>query len=216
VAVVNIFAMSASAKRYHHGNLRAALIEAALELAREGGPEAVVLREVSRRAGVSHNAAYRHFADRDALLQAVCERCMGALARLMEARIAEVDPAEEGLPAARLRLRATGLAYVEFALSEPGWFRTAFAVPLGLGYLDDDEGVGEDGRGPLELLGVQLDALVVAGGLPAERRPEAEFAAWSAVHGFAMLLLEGPLRSLPESERGSALTRLLDTIERGL
>ncbi len=209
-------AMSATAKRYHHGNLRSALIEAALELAREGGPDAVVLREVSRRAGVSHNAAYRHFADRDALLQAVCERCMGALARLMEAGITAVDPADQSLPAARERLRATGLAYIEFALSEPGWFRTAFAVPPGLGYLDDGEGVGESGLGPLELLGAQLDGVLAAGGLPPERRPGAEFAAWAAVHGLAMLLLEGPLRSLPESERSSAITRLLDTIERGL
>jgi AcrR family transcriptional regulator len=208
--------MSSPAKRYHHGNLRVALIEAALELAREGGPEAVVLREVSRRAGVSHNAAYRHFADRDALLQAVCERCMGALARLMESGIAAVDPADQGLPAARQRLRATGLAYIEFALSEPGWFRTAFAVPLGLGYLDDGQGVGESGLGPLELLGAQLDAVLAAGGLPPERRPDAELAAWAAVHGFAMLLLEGPLRSLPENERTAAITRLLDTIERGL
>jgi AcrR family transcriptional regulator len=208
--------MSTTAKRYHHGNLRATLIEAALELAREGGPEAVVLREVSRRAGVSHNAAYRHFADRDALLQAVCERCMGALARLMEAGITAVDPADRSLAAARERLRATGLAYIDFALSEPGWFRTAFSVPPGLGYLDDGEGVGESGLGPLELLGAQLDGVLAAGGLAPERRPGAEFAAWAAVHGLAMLLLEGPLRSLPESERSSVITRLLDTIERGL
>ncbi|HEY4996594.1 MAG TPA: WHG domain-containing protein [Solirubrobacteraceae bacterium] len=216
MAVVNISVLSTPAKRYHHGNLRAALIEAALELAREGGPEAVVLREVSRRAGVSHNAAYRHFADRDALLQAVCERCMGALARLMEAGIGAVDPADSSLAAARQRLRATGSAYIEFALSEPGWFRTAFAVPEGLGYLDEGQGVGEGGLGPLELLGAQLDAVAAAGGLPAERRPDAELAAWSAVHGLSMLLLEGPLRSLGEPERHLAVARLLDTIERGL
>jgi AcrR family transcriptional regulator len=209
-------AMSTTAKRYHHGNLKAALLEAALELARAGGPDAVALREVSRRAGVSHNAAYRHFADRDALLQAVCERCMGALARLMEVGITAVDPGDRSLAAARARLRATGSAYIEFALSEPGWFRTAFAVPPGLGYLDDGQGVGEKGLGPLELLGEQLDGIVAAGGIPSERRPDAEFAAWAGVHGLAMLLLEGPLRSLPESERSTAIRRLLDTIERGL
>ena len=88
--------MSSAKTSYHHGNLRAALIDAGLQLARDGGPEAVVLREVSRRAGVSHNAAYRHFADRDTLLQVICARCMGSLARLMEARIAEVPDAREG------------------------------------------------------------------------------------------------------------------------
>jgi AcrR family transcriptional regulator len=208
--------MTSPKTSYHHGNLRAALIDAGLQLARDGGPDAVVLREVSRRAGVSHNAAYRHFADRDSLLKAICDRCMGALARLMESRIAEVDDASGGLDSARRRLRATGSAYVEFALKEPGLFTTAFAIPPGLGYLEDDEGIGESGLGPLELLGAQLDALVEAGGFPAERRVNAEFAAWAAVHGLAMLLLEGPLRELPQAERDAALTRLLDTIERGL
>jgi AcrR family transcriptional regulator len=208
--------MSAS-RRYHHGNLRAALLDAGVELAREGGPDAVVLREASRRADVSHNAVYRHFVDRDALLRAVCGRCMGALARLMEKRIGEVDPGgAEGL-LARARLRATGSAYLEFAACEPGWFRTAFAVPPGLGYLDaDDDGVGESGLGPLELLGAQLDALTAAGLLAAERRPRAEMAAWASVHGLAMLLLDGPLRELTQSERHAASARVLDMIERGL
>jgi AcrR family transcriptional regulator len=213
---------------YHHGNLRAALIDAGVELAREGGPEAVVLREVSRRAGVSHNAAYRHFADRDELLRAVCARCMSALARLMEARTAEVAAGPEELDAIRSRLRATGTAYIDFALTEPGWFRTAFAVPPGLHYLGEGEGEGEgdpegegtgagaSGLGPLELLSAQLDALSAAGALALERRPHAEIAAWSAVHGLAMLLLDGPLRELPAGERALASTRLLDTIERGL
>jgi AcrR family transcriptional regulator len=208
--------MMSSRTPYHHGNLRSALIEAGLQLARDGGPDAVVLREVSRRAGVSHNAAYRHFADRDSLLKAICERCMRSLAQLMEKRIAEVGPARRGLGAARARLRATGSAYVEFALAEQGLFRTAFAVPPGLGYLQDDEGIGDSGLGPLDLLRAQLDAVSAAGGLLPERRANAELAAWASVHGLSMLLLEGPLRELPEGERDAVLTRLLDTIERGL
>jgi len=216
VAGVNILSMSTSPRPYHHGNLRAALIDAGVQAAREGGPDAVALREVSRRAGVSHNAAYRHFADRDALLRAVCAECMSSLARLMEARIGEIDPADSSVTAARLRLRATGTAYLEFALGEPGWFRTAFAAPAGPGYLDDHEGVGEAGMGPLGLLGAQLDALVSAGGMPPERRPGAELVAWSAVHGLAMLELDGPMRELPEEERAETLEHVLDTIERGI
>jgi len=244
--------MKSTREHYHHGNLRAALLDAGLELAREGGPDAVIVREASRRVGVSHNASYRHFADRDRLLEAVCERCMAALARLMEAGIAEVDPEDRSVDAARRRLRATGSAYVEFALAEPGWFRTAFAVPPGLDYLTDGhgdgdgvglgegvgdgvgggdggdvglgegegegdgEGAGAGGLGPFQLLKVQLDALAVAGGLAAERRPHSEIVAWAAVHGFATLLLDGPLRDLPEGERKLALARLLDTVERGL
>jgi AcrR family transcriptional regulator len=208
--------MALSKTPYHHGNLRSALIEAGLQLARDGGPDAVVLREVSRRAGVSHNAAYRHFADRDSLLKAICDRCMRSLAQLMEKRIAEVGPAKRGLGAAQARLRATGSAYVEFALAEPGLFRTAFAVPPGLGYLEADEGVGDSGLGPLDLLRAQLDAVAAAGGLALERRENAEFAAWASVHGLSMLLLEGPLRDVSEGERDALLTRLLDTVERGL
>ena len=62
---------SRARKTYHHGDLRQALVQAGLELARAGGPEAVVLREATRRAGVAPNAAYRHFANREALFGAV-------------------------------------------------------------------------------------------------------------------------------------------------
>src|SRR5690349_270783 len=115
------------ARPYHHGRLRESLVDAGLELARESGPEAVVLRAVTRASGVSHNAAYRHFADHQDLLNAVAERCMRRLADLMRARSAEVrtrDPKRR----AEAQLRAIGRAYVEFALSEPGLFRTAFAI----------------------------------------------------------------------------------------
>lgn len=208
--------MDGSDRPYHHGNLRPALLDAAVALAREGGPGAVILREVSRRAGVSHNAAYRHFADRDELLKVVADRCMGELARRMEAHIDRVEVAGDELEAARGRLRATGEAYVEFALAEPGWFRTAFAVPPGLDHSSVGEGVADGGLGPFALLGAQLDALSAAGGLPAERRPDSEIAAWSGVHGLSTLLLDGPLRGSTEEARAAGLARVLDTIERGL
>src|SRR5215831_10858058 len=117
---------------YHHGNLRPALIEAGFELAREGGPGAVLVREASRRVGVSHNAAYRHFPGRDELLKAVGERSMSELAKLMEKLIAEVPDTGDSVEVALRRLRATGMAYVQFALNEPGLFRTAFSVPHSL------------------------------------------------------------------------------------
>jgi AcrR family transcriptional regulator len=106
-------------KPYHHGALHAALIDASIALAREGGPDRVVLREAARAAGVSHSAAYRHFADREALLAEVSQRARNELAAEMGRRVKRArDP--------RQRLRAVGTAYVEFALSEPGLFRTAF------------------------------------------------------------------------------------------
>jgi AcrR family transcriptional regulator len=205
-----------SRSRYHHGNLRAALIDAGVELARAGGPEAIVVREASRQVGVSHNAAYRHFPDRDTLLKSVAERSMSQLARLMEELIGAVTPGPNPVETARRRLRATGEAYVQFALTEPGLFRTAFAVPDRLEYFGPDEGVGAAGLGPFGLLTRQLDELEQAGGLPEERRPYAEIVAWSAVHGISMLLLEGPLRELPGAETRAATLRLLDAIEHGL
>jgi len=201
---------------YHHGNLRAALVEAGLELARQDGPDAVVVREASRRAGVSHNAAYRHFSDRAQLLKEVCERCMSELARRIEAQVAAVPPGDDAVLTARLRLRATGAAYVEFALAEPGWFRTAFAVPRELTHFGPGEGGGDSGLSPFELLNANLDALTAVGGLPADHRPGAEIVAWSGVHGLATLLIDGPLRGMPVHERRRSLERLLDTVEKGL
>ena len=207
---------TASERSYHHGRLREALLVAGLGLARADGPEAVVLRAASRAAGVSHNAAYRHFADRDELLRAVCEQCMSRLAVLMEARIGALPADRDPVATAWARLDAIGRAYVEFATTEPGWFRTAFAVPPTLDSFGLGEGVGASGLGPYALLSARLDELVEVGAVPSERRPGAEYAAWSAVHGLSTLLNDGPLRDLPAIEREHALRVVLDTVARGL
>lgn len=205
-----------TSRPYHHGRLREALVDAGLALARAEGPDAVVLRAATRAAGVSHNAAYRHFADRDALLRAVCERCMSQLAVLMETRIDALPADPDPVAAAWARLAALGQAYVEFATTEPGWFRTAFAVPRTLHTFAPGEGAGERGLGPYGLLGARLDELVAVGAIPPERRPGAEYAAWSAVHGLSTLLDGGPLRDLPAAERARALQVVLDVVARGL
>src|SRR5215469_15861023 len=111
------------------GTVRDGLVAAGLELARAGGPDAVVLREATRTVGVVPNAAYRHFADRDELLAAVCIEAMGELAARMAADVARVRGKYGDAGAARRRLRAIGRAYLEFARDEPGLFATAFAVP---------------------------------------------------------------------------------------
>src|SRR3712207_9066339 len=90
VDTVNMVEGPGVARRYHHGNLRAALIDTAVDQARGGGADAVVLRDAARRTGVSHNAAYRHFADRDDLLAAVSERGMAELERRMRDRLGDL------------------------------------------------------------------------------------------------------------------------------
>jgi len=196
---------------YHHGNLRAELVAAATELARDRGPAGVVLREVTRRAGVSPTAAYRHFADRDALLATVADEGMGQLSATMRRRMAEVtatDPAER----ASARLRATGRAYVEFALAEPGIFEVAFG-----GYeLQDDDRYSASVDDPYALLCQVLDEGLAAGTVSAARRPGAEITCWAAVHGFSVLHQRGPLRRMPADQRDAALETMLDELEAGL
>lgn len=199
---------------YHHGNLRPALVEAAVGLARARGPEGVVLREVARQTGVSHNAAYRHFADRDELLGEVAEAAMSQLAGAMSAELSTVRERE---PRARAtaRLRATGRAYVHFALAEPGLFEVAFAAHTDPPDDAEPEGAPSESN-PYALLGLVLDDLVTAGSLTPARREGAEALCWSAVHGFAVLHQHGPLRDVPAAEREQSLEQLLDQIQRGL
>ena len=91
----------------------------------------MVLRDVQRAAGVSNSAAYRHYADRQALLTAVQVYGMTLLGESMSKSLAAVPTRESSEQRALARLRATGQAYVDFAVAEPGLFRTAFA-PCGL------------------------------------------------------------------------------------
>jgi AcrR family transcriptional regulator len=201
---------------YRHGDLRRALLEEGIQLARSGGPDAVVLREATRRAGVVPNAAYRHFASRWELLQAVRSAALSALAGAMEAELAalprETDPADF----ARASLRAIGTAYLRFAQEETGLFCTAFAVPDEMRGAADPAKAGASGLDPFQLLAAALDRLVEARVLPPERRPGAEYLAWSAVRGLAMLFMEGPLRRLAPAERDAIGQRLLDMVEKGL
>jgi AcrR family transcriptional regulator len=201
---------------YRHGDLRHALIAAGTELARVGGPDAVVLREATRRVGVAPNAAYRHFADRQALLDAVCSAAQSLLAVAIEQELATVKTTGDPATVARARLRAVGTGYVRFAQHEPGLFRTAFSVSRDLQKIGDPSRAGASGLSPFLLLGSVLDELVAAGALPKERRPAAEFLAWSSVHGLSMLLIDGPLRALDKKKRHAVVERLLDMVEHGL
>jgi AcrR family transcriptional regulator len=195
-------------------------VEAAVTAARVNGPEAVVVRDMARQVGVSHNAAYRHFASREDLLTAVAEVGLGGLAATMRAELDATprrrDPAER----ARQRLRAIGRAYVSYAIAEPGLFRTIWAaaqypsVPSSAGHSDD---VAEaEMSDPYLILNAVLDELVDAGAIAASHRPYSETVAWSAVHGLSMLIISGPLAGAPPAEIDHMLNRLCDVIDAGL
>lgn len=201
---------------YRHGDLRRALIEAGIELARADGPDAVVLREATRRAGVVPNAAYRHFSSRDDLLRAVRAAGLAALAVAMEEELARLGRARRSKEYARASLRAVGAGYLRFAQAEPGLFRTAFSVSDEVIGAPDPAKTGASGLNPFELLSAALDRMVDAGVLPAERRPGAEFLAWSAVHGLSLLVIDGPLRALGTAQVQPLGQRLLEMVEKGL
>lgn len=199
---------------YRHGDLRRALLEAGIAQARAGGPEAVVLREATRQAGVAPNAAYRHFAGRQDLLRAVRAYALSRVAVSMETELAKVRAALSPADAARANLKAVGAGYLRFAHDEPGLFQTAFS---GLSEVKPEPAeAGASGLNPFQLLAAALDRMVEAGILPPERRHGAEFLAWSAVHGLALLVMEGPLHAAPVEQREAIGQRLLEMVEKGL
>ncbi|WP_312871491.1 TetR/AcrR family transcriptional regulator [Amycolatopsis acididurans] len=197
---------------YHHGDLRNALSRAAADLAREGGPGAVTVRAAARAVGVTPTAAYRHFAGHEELLDAAKEQAMARMAAVMDAELArspdQGDPVRRGLR----HLAAVGLGYLNFAVAEPGLFRTCFVGGMPAGSTVHPVWTSE----PFVRAIAVLDELAEAGYLPAERRPMAELAIWSSVHGLAMLLNEGPMRHAgPEIQR-QAIERTFEVIAVGL
>lgn len=168
---------------YHHGNLREALIEAAVALIGEAGPKAFTLREAARRAGVSHNAPYRHFASKDQLLAAVAAE---GFERLASAMRKAMNPGES----ARERLELCGIGYVEFALRWPNHLLVMFDQPSDCGQSPKHSPVGEDA------FQVLLDCIVAgqrAGDLPVGDPLPLAWTAWSLVHGIAKLATGGNL-----------------------
>ena len=202
---------------YRHGDLRRALLDAGIALARGGGPAAVGLREATRRAGVAPNAAYRHFASQQALLQAVRASALSAVAKAMEDELAALPADLSPADRARASVRAVGTGYLRFAKAETGLFRTAFALADKLIQATPEwPTAGPSGRNPYELLCDAVDQLVQAGVMPAAKRPGAEILAWSAVHGLAMLVVDGPL-AVPVGPHFEMFgQRLLDMVEKGL
>ncbi|MFH6784471.1 MULTISPECIES: TetR/AcrR family transcriptional regulator [Methylobacterium] len=161
---------------YHHGNLRRSLIAAAQALLRSGGIEAVTLREAARQAGVSHNAPYRHFPSREALLAAVAAEGFRTLHRTQSDAAAEVDPAD--------RLKAFGRAYLRFAAEERATFRLMFGGTLDPADHPELAAVARGTFGALVAV-TQEDATSGKGivGRDALR-------AWALVHGLAHLVAD--------------------------
>jgi AcrR family transcriptional regulator len=214
IACVNASQRNSAAGRasYHHGDLRNALIEAGVNLAERGGPDAVGVRAAAREVGVTPTAAYRHFTNAEELQDAVKDYCLGAFVDAMRAELAALSKSGDAREDALQRLTAIGRGYVKVGLADPGLFRTCF----GEHGTAARHGVPAANAPAFSMLGDALDVLVNEGGLPAERRPLAEYAAWAGVHGLVRLIIDGPLADLPPDARDALIERTLTMIVNGL
>jgi AcrR family transcriptional regulator len=208
----------AATRPYHHGDLRRALLDAALTILRERGPDALTLRGVARAAGVSATAPYRHFADRAALVAGVAEDGFRRLlARMRQAVAAPPAPGETE----RAGLQRLALAYLGFALEHPAEYRVMFGPALGDAASD---AVAQEASGPLPVSFVEARASVFAflrGGIAhlQERGmvragdPSAlALSAWALMHGLAMLTLDGQVAragAMPTEELALTATNLM-------
>ena len=194
---------------YHHGNLRQVLLDTARELSAEVGIDGFTLRELARRAGVSHAAPYNHFKDKAALVEALSVDAFTHLAAAL--RVATVSQRKP-----QKALEAVGLAYVRFALEHPNEFRFIFRQDLRSNAPDDP--INKAGERAFAVL-LETVHTCKAAGLLADRDPQLlALTAWSATHGLAMLLVNGPRTNLaddlPELER---LARgVIQTLQDGL
>jgi AcrR family transcriptional regulator len=206
--------MSPSRDAYHHGDLRNALVTSAARLIEAGGVGAFSLREAAREVGVSANAAYRHFDDKSALMTAVAADGFARLAKRMRRAMGGASAQPRAEPEAVARFKAVGRAYVEFAGDHPEIFRVMFGE-CGAAHRNAPADPSAE-ETPWSLLGQSLDALVADGFLPAERRAGAELKAWTVVHGFASLVLDGLAATPTQRARAEALESLLDFAVVGL
>ncbi len=193
-------------ENYHHGNLRRALIEAAQALAVEVGVDAFTLREVARRAGVSHAAPYHHFSDKSALVRALAIEAFQALtAELFQASQSSTDPLES--------FQAVGVAYVRFAFSHASEFKFMFRKDLCLPDDTQPDDLEVVSLKSYQVLVDGIEACQRAGQIPPEDTQLLALTAWSTVHGLVSLLLDAPVNvadTLDQAEHvAKAVTRIL-------
>ena len=187
--------MSTSKPAYHHGDLRAALVRAAVELLEEDGETALSLRAVARRAGVSAAAPYRHYADREALVSAVATVGYEELAE----RLAAAHPS----PSSPDELASVAVAYVQFALERPALFRIMFGEPCDR---DSDERVAATAAV------TQYVRAIVERTFPNVDPEAGATAIWALVHGLAFLFLDGKLDAATPAAVADRVTAAIDAL----
>lgn len=178
--------------RFHHGDLRRALLEASLAVLDESGPDAVTIREVARRTGVSHAAPVNHFRDRKVLLTEIASRLFGELSLEIELAIAR------GGSSPRERIAAFADGLIRFGLSRPNRFRMLWRRDL------VDHGNPELARA-MDGIYDQLVAEILAADQAQSSDPDTlAVALWSMAHGYVSLRLDGNLKANSDRVTGQA------------
>ncbi len=167
---------------YHHGDLRAALVETGLRLLAERTADDVSLREMAREVGVSATAVYRHFPDKGALMSALAQEGLVRLAAVPRQAAETAGGGAAGFV-------ATGRAYVRFALANPALFRLIFSSPAPTDLLQRDV---KDSNDAITFLKANAEAQLGAGA-GKEAVQVSALQAWSQAHGLAMLMLDGQI-----------------------
>jgi AcrR family transcriptional regulator len=198
-------------KPYHHGDLKRVLVDAALQLAEEGGAEAVSVREAARRAGVSPGAPFRHFPSRVALMTAVAEEAQRRFRAEIDAALSEVP---DGDPLARFR--CLGLAYLRWAMRNPAHFEIISSGK----YFDHDQAT-ELSRDNSELIGMTERTLADAfakGQLRSGDLKRVQIAGRAMVYGFARMNIDGhfPRWGIAEADAERTAEAILDLFIEGI
>lgn len=181
------------ARAYHHGDLKAALVDAAVAILREEGLNALTLRAVAGRVGVSQTAPYRHFVDRRALVAAVAERGFARLQAAMLERIQAVEPGT------RIGLKQVALAYIQFGVDNPAEYRVMFGPEVAK--TDDLPDLRDTGRGVLGFVAEGIRQLQGAGLIGAGDPWLMASATWATLHGLVMLILDGQTKGIADVEQ---------------
>jgi AcrR family transcriptional regulator len=198
-------------KPYHHGDLKRVLVDAALQLAEEGGAEGVSVREAARRAGVSPGAPFRHFPSRVALMTAVAEEAQRRFRAEIDAALTE---APAGDPLARFR--SFGLAYLRWAMRNPAHFEI---ISSGR-FFDHDKATGLS-QDNAELIGMTERLLADASGKGQLRVPDlkrVQIAGRALVYGFARMNIDGhlPRWGVAEADAERTAEAILDLFIEGI
>jgi AcrR family transcriptional regulator len=200
---------AAAPKPYHHGDLRRVLIDAALQLVGEGGPDAVSMREAARRAGVSPGAPFRHFPSRDALMNAVAEEAQRRFRAEIEVALAEA-PAGDPLG----RFRCFGIAYLRWAMRNP----THFEIISSRRFFAHDEAAGVS-RDNAELIDLTERTLAEAFALGQLRSPDLkriQIAGRALVYGFARMNIDGHFPRWGVADADATAEAIIDLFIEGI